>query len=72
VQLEFKEGETESILLEGDSWNDDVITELQGRICESGSNSRGEEDQQVDVKPELYEKPIGMILLHPLCQDSFS
>ncbi|CAK9217528.1 hypothetical protein BDL97_02G070800 [Sphagnum fallax] len=58
MELEFKEGETESILLEGDSWNDDVITELQGRICESGSNSRGEEDQQVDVKPELYEKPI--------------
>jgi hypothetical protein len=24
------------------------------------------------VKPELYEKPIGMILLHPLCQDSLS
>jgi hypothetical protein len=72
MELEFKEGETESILLEGDSWNDDVITELQGRICESGSNSRGEEDQQVDVKPELYEKPIGMILLHPICQDSLS
>ncbi|CAK9233979.1 unnamed protein product [Sphagnum troendelagicum] len=57
MESEFRAGETERVFLEGESWNDDVITELQRRIWENGSTTRGEEDQDIQEKPELDEKP---------------
>jgi hypothetical protein len=66
MESEFRAGETERVFLEGESWNDDVITELQRRIWENGSTTRGEEDQDIEGKPELDEKPRGMTKFCPL------
>ncbi len=66
MQSEFRAGEKERVFLEGESWNDDVITELQRRIWENGSTTRGEEDQDIQEKPELDEKPGGMTKFCPL------